>query len=310
MEVLEKLDAESIITARMRQLVSYWFMGDPPSAAQYDVGNLEFDPLRINQECSTYFELLLRDRINQAARSVTLAFATGGDLDAIASRYPGGMPRIANESDENYRTRIWLSSNLFSKQGIYESYVYYALTAALLAGTPIRDCQASAIPGKPDVRITIMADGTPISYDPIGKQFTPAPSPLPTDAQCSEVFSYIAADGMGRKGLTDVISVGGPSVITVPYVIRIQLYPGWEQASIMLQLAIALGKLLESQRYLGFSHTRAAIDGALKVSGVFDIFIDSPSVDVIIPATSVVVVPSVSLTYAGRAGIGPLPPNT
>jgi phage-related baseplate assembly protein len=155
-----------------------------------------------------------------------------------------------------------------------------------------------------------MADGTPISYDPIGKQFTPAPSPLPTDAQCSEVFSYIAADGMGRKGLTDVISVGGPSVITVPYVIRIQLYPGWEQASIMLQLAIALGKLLESQRYLGFSHTRAAIDGALKVSGVFDIFIDSPSVDVIIPATSVVVVPSVSLTYAGRAGIGPLPPNT
>src|ERR1700733_9805907 len=103
-QVLETISSDDIITQRMAQLVLIWQHNDPPNFAQYDVGALEFDPIKINQECSAYFETLLRDRVNQACRAVTAAYAVGGNLDAIASRYPGGMPRLPDETDDNYRT--------------------------------------------------------------------------------------------------------------------------------------------------------------------------------------------------------------
>ena len=114
MVVLEKIDVETILAERMARLKELWAKYDPPSAAQYDVEQLEFDPIKINQEACSYFELLIRDRINQAARSITLAYAIGTDLDAIASRYPGGVPRLEGESDDRYRRRIWLSPNTLS----------------------------------------------------------------------------------------------------------------------------------------------------------------------------------------------------
>ena len=103
-EVLEALDVETILDARMGRFVELWKEHDPPAGAVYDVEGLEFDPIKITQETSTYFELLQRDRVNQAARSVTLAFAVGGDLDAIASRYPGGVPRLRDERETRTRT--------------------------------------------------------------------------------------------------------------------------------------------------------------------------------------------------------------
>lgn len=320
--MLESIDSEAIITARMSQLVIIWQHYDPPNMAQYDVGNLEFDPLRINQECSAYFETLLRDRVNQACRAVTLAFAVGGNLDAIASRYPGGMPRMttvntpgltSDETDDAYRTRIWLSPNLLTQNGTYESYVYYGFTAATAAGTPLRDCQVSANPGQPDIYMTLMADGSPITalQDSAGNYtgaFSTYPAPTPSNDLITSVFNYITAAGEGRKATTDVLHVAGPKIKTINYSIRVILYPGWDQDSTMQALYPALAALLESQRYLGFSHMLSAIDAALKVSGVFNVLIDSPSADVVIDTSTTIVVGSILLSYGGRGGFGPPSP--
>lgn len=317
-EVLETISTEDIITARMTALVQYWAAADPPNAAQYDVGNLEFDPIRINQETSTYFELMVRDRVNQAARACTLAFAVGANLDAIGSRYPGGMPRMTpantpgmttQETDDAYRTRIWLAPNTLSPNGLYESYVFFAMTAEQQAGTPLRDCQVTTIPGQPNVNIYIMADGTPVTYD-VDTGYSPFPSPIPTEAQIVTAIDYIRAPGEGRKGLTDVVNVNGPTVVNVTYDINVWLYPGWDEDSTMSELNTALAALIESQRYLGFSHTIAAIEGALKVSGVFNIQVVSPKADVIIATNQVVVVTSIQLNFAGYSGFGPLAPNS
>lgn len=313
-QVLETISSEDIITARMSQLVIVWQHYDPPNMAQYDVGNLEFDPIRINQECGAYFETLVRDRVNQACRAVTLAFGVGGNLDAIGSRYPGGMPRLSGESDDAYKTRIWLSPNTLSPNGTYESYVFYGFTAAQAAGSPLRDCQVTATPGKPDIFLTLLADGSPITalQDSSGSytgQFSAAPDPTPADALITSVFNYISAPGEGRKATTDVLHVNGPKIKYVNYAIRVILYPGWDQTSTMQALYPALAALLESQRYLGFSHTLAAIDAALKVSGVFNVLIDGPSADVIIDTQTIIVVQSVSLSYGGRGGFGPPSPT-
>jgi phage-related baseplate assembly protein len=313
--VLETISSDAIITARMAQLVIVWAHNDPPNFAQYDVGNLEFDPIKINQECSAYFETLLRDRVNQACRAVTLAFGVGGNLDAIASRYPGGMPRLANETDDAYRTRIWLSPNTLSPNGEYESYVFFGFTAAAVAGNPLRDCQVLSKPGTPNVAITIMADGSPIianfaedgvTYD---GTFSVYPVPTPSNSLITSVFQYITASGEGRKGLTDVVSVNGPRIVTISYAIRVILYPGWDVNTTMQGLYPVLAALLESQRYLGFSHMLSAIDGALKVSGVFNVIVDSPTKDVVIATDATVVATSVSLSYGGRGGFGPPSPS-
>lgn len=321
-QVLETIDTEAIITARMSQLVIIWQHYDPPNMATYDVGNLEFDPIRINQECSTYFEFMVRDRVNQACRAVTLAFAVGGNLDAIASRYPGGLPRMttvntprltANETDDAYRTRIWLSPNTLSPNGTYESYVFYGFTAAQAAGSPLRDCQVTSNPGQPDIYMTIMADGSPITalQDSFGNytgQFSTYPSPIPSNALITSVFNYITAVGEGRKASTDVLHVNAPAVQTITYSIRVILYPGWDQNATMQSLYPALATLLESQRYLGFSHMLSAIDAALKVSGVFNVLIDSPTSDTVINTNTTIVVSSINLIYGGRGGFGPPSP--
>jgi phage-related baseplate assembly protein len=158
-----------------------------------------------------------------------------------------------------------------------------------------------------------MADGPPITALQDGNgnftgQFSTFPVPTPSNTLITSTYQYITDPFEGRKGLTDVLTVNGPKIVNVNYAIRVLLYPGWDVNATMQGLYPALAALLESQRFLGFSHTRAAIDRALKVSGVFNVLIDSPTADVIIGTDSTIVVQSISLTYGGRGGFGPPSP--
>jgi phage-related baseplate assembly protein len=298
MKVLEKLDSDAVIAERMRQFVALWAKHDPPAGARYDVENLEFDPIKINQEANSFFELLLRDRVNQAAKAVTLAFASDSDLDAIGSRYPGGMPRMVGETDDQYRLRIWLSPNTLSPHGTYESYVFWALTGALTAGLPLRDATAVARRGTPYVTITVMAEGT--SVKSTGTGITAYPDPTPTIVQIDAVRTYVGAHN--RKGLTDVVSVRAPKIVKTEYLIDYWLFPSWDKSAIETEMYGAAAVLLEKQRWLGYSHTRDSIDAALKVPGVYKIHVVSPAVDVEIDQHETVIVTSVLLRYKGRGG--------
>jgi phage-related baseplate assembly protein len=306
----------------MAEVVANWEANDPPNGYAYDGSTLEFDPIRIQQETGAYFETLLRNRVNQAARAVTLAFAVGGSLDAVGSRYPGGMPRLAGEGDDAYRTRVWLSPNTFTQNGVYENYVFFSLTAAQAAGTPLQDCQVQSTPGSPQVYITIMANGAPVTAlkDANGDYtgtFSAYPSPIPTDAQIASVATYIAEPGQGRKGQTDVVNVNGPNIVNATLSVQFFMFPGWDQGAMMNVLCPALAAMIEGQRYLGYSLTRSAIDAALKVSGVSSVLVSSPPVvsgasdpDVLVPlaANQAINLTSISLIFAGYAGIGPLSP--
>lgn len=298
MRVLEQLDSEAVISERMAQFVALWAKHDPPARAQYDVDALEFDPIKINQESNAFFELLLRDRVNQAAKAVTLAFASGSDLDAIGSRYPGGMPRLPGESDDQYRMRVWLSPNTLSPHGTYESYVFWALTGALASGLPLRDATAVARRGTPYITITIMAEGTPVKST--GSGITAYPSPLPTIAQIDEVRKYVGAKS--RKGLTDVVSVRVPKVVKTDYVVDYWLFPSWDKVTVEKNMYDQIAVLLEQQRWLGYSHTLDAIDAALRVAGVYKINVVTPATDVEIDQHETVVVEKVLLRYQGRGG--------
>lgn len=88
---------------------------------------LESDPIAKLLQESTYRELLLRQRINESARAVMLAFAGSGDLDHIGANYE--VQRLADEPDAAYRARIQLSFEGFSTAGPEGAYRFHALSA-------------------------------------------------------------------------------------------------------------------------------------------------------------------------------------
>lgn len=114
----------------------------------YDVTTLETDPLVVAySEGGGYNEAKLRQRINEAIRSLSLSTSIGGDLDHLGITYAGvsrliytndkkDKPEDARwdeekgawvENDEAYRNRIILGYEAFSTAGPEGAYIFHAL---------------------------------------------------------------------------------------------------------------------------------------------------------------------------------------
>lgn len=295
MYVLEDLDSEKVIRTRMLRLKEFWTKADPPLGAIYDVENLEFDPLKINQENNTLFELLLRDRVNQAAKAVTLAFSISTDLDAIASRYPGGVPRLENETDDAYRRRIQLSVNPLSPHGAAGTYIFWALTSDV----GLKDASEYVEKeGSGEVILTVMDNSIPVKTQTGAYSYSYASDPRPSQSRIIDIRAYIHDDY--RKAGTDVLIVSYPVIIDTSYKLNVWLFPGPDQKLIMSGIVTKLEELIEKQRWLGYDHARAAIDAAAFLPGVHSIDIVSPAVDVSASPRQVVRVNSLEVNFMGR----------
>jgi phage-related baseplate assembly protein len=311
MQVLQSLDSEAIITARMTQFKTLWDSYDPPNAATYDVGNTEFDPIKINQELNAFFETLVRDRVNQACRAVTLAFAIGSDLDAIASRYPYGVPRLPNESDPAYRVRVWNSPSIFSLngpgQGVYESYVFWALSAPMPLGTqPLKHASGLTLRGTGNVYIPILNSSpnynTTWTKSLDGRIYTldPQLTPLPSKVQISTVYEYITDATFARQGLTDVVNIVSPKVKRPEINVKIWLFPGVDKDTLMGEVTAAVSALIGAINWLGADLTMLSLQGALAQAGVYNSQVLAPTADVIVGMDGAVQVTLVTLTYMGQ----------
>jgi phage-related baseplate assembly protein len=262
MALLESISTEDNILARMERFKSLWLHYDPPNGAQYDVGPLEFDPIKIQAENAAFFEMTLRDRVNQACRGITLAFGAGTDLDAIASRYPGGVPRQENESDVRYRRRVWSSPNPLSPHGTAEAYEFWGLTAI----PSLKDVRTKKIrPSLADNPIIVIAC------------LNDANDPRPTQADLLYVRAYIQAEH--RLAMTDEIRVVAPKVLETKYEVQYTLFPGINVDTAQTEITAALEALVDEQRWLGFDHTRAAVFKAAKISGVHNVAVIHPAAD-------------------------------
>lgn len=301
MVVLEDVDIEAMIAGHMLRFKEIWHEHDPPAAAEYDVGDLEFDPIKILMETYVLFEMMLRDRVNQAARAVTLAFAISTDLDAIASRYPVGprLPIVDNprdyetnpedyESDDRYRRRTQLSLNPLSPHGPSGAYMYWALTA----DPNLKDATEVAREGdRSEVIVTCMDDN-------------PA-EPRPSQARLLAIRAYMME--AYRKAATDVLVVAAPRVIDIEYDIQVWFYPPPDKDTLLNNIRASLEALIEDQRWLGHDHTRMAIDASIFREGVHRAVILSPAEDVLATPRDVVRVhdangvPRIRLTYMGRS---------
>jgi phage-related baseplate assembly protein len=119
-------DVETIIADRKAALLAR--IPDAALRAEVEaVLRLESEPLVKSIEASSYRELLVDQRINEAVRAVMLATSRGNDLDNLAARL--GVERMAGELDDELRYRYQLAPEAFSTAGPYGAYEFEARSA-------------------------------------------------------------------------------------------------------------------------------------------------------------------------------------
>ena len=236
---------------------------------------LASDPAVKLLEVAAYREVLLRNRINAAAKASLLAFATGSDLDHLAAFY--GVTRLLNENDEALRLRIRQRIIGFANAGGAAHYRYWALSAS----PDVADVEVdSPEPGR--VRISVLAKGEADTVP---------------DAVLDAVRAVVLRDDI--RVLTDTVEVVAAELIPVTVISRIWLYPDTPMAAFEA-IVPRFKDALAAQSGLGWDLTPSWVIGELQRPGVHKVELLSPTVDIRANANQAVRLMNLNLEFAGR----------
>ena len=235
---------------------------------------LESDPAYKVMEVCAYREILMRQRVNEAIKAVTLAYATGADLDQIAANYgverlvidPGDETTVPPrppvlESDEALRRRVQLSFEGFSTAGPAGAYIFHSLGA----DPRVLDAAAYGPPETPGVvRVAVLSnegDGT-------------APGDL------LDIVDATLSDEDVRP-LTDDVHV--ESAVILPYAVNatIVMYPGPDATVVLDAARAALDVYVETNHRLGRDVTLSGLYAALHQEGVQNVVLSAPTVSIV-----------------------------
>jgi phage-related baseplate assembly protein len=266
-DVIETIDYEVLVQNYKNDVLS---KNDKLKAALA----LEQSPTNIILEAEAYGEMVVRARVNAAARAVMLAFSKGSDLDNLAAFF--GVQRADGETDDSLRRRAQLAPEAFTTAGSEGAYIFQALTADPVN---IRDATAVKVNDRGGVKVTVMATGS---------------NPIPTQDVLYKVINRLNSKGI--KPLTDIISVVPVKVLHTQIVANISLYPGPDAALVMADIGKALQKVRDNVALIGRDLTRSAIISALNQEGVQSVDLISPASNVTADTSQCVVIDSAAVT--------------
>lgn len=233
---------------------------------------VESDPAYKIIEVCAYRELLVRQRANEAAKAVMLAFAEDSDLDQIGANFnvprllidagdPTATPPIdpTYETDPEFRARIPLSLEGYTTAGSEGSYVFHGLSA----DGDVKDIQAvSPTPG--DVTVYVLSrtgDGEA------------SPELLDT------VTAALSSDDV--RPMTDNVTVQSAAIND--YVITAQLvpYPGPDPDVVLAAAQDAIEAYAASVHRIGYDVTLSGIYAALHQPGVQRVNLAAPTANIV-----------------------------
>ena len=264
--VIEPLSFETIFTELQTEFQSRY----PDYSAL-----LASDPAVKLLEVAAYREVLLRNRINTAAKASLLAFATGSDLDHLAAFY--GVTRLMDETDEGLRLRTRQRIIGFANAGGAAHYRYWALSAS----PEVADVEVdSPEPGR--VRISVLAKGEEQTV---------------SNAVLNAVRAVVLRDDI--RVLTDTVEVVAAELMPVTVHARLWLYPDAPLETLAAIQAV-FTSTLAAYAGLGWDLTRSWIVGQLQRAGVHKVDLLSPTTDIRVAANQAVRLASLNLEFAGR----------
>jgi len=268
-EVIQTVDYEAIVTLMRNDLVARF-----PGIA--GVVDLESEPARKLLEVFGYRELLLRARVNDAARANLLAYAGGADLEHLAQFYD--VTRQANETDAGLRGRVVLAIRGRSTGGTEPRYRYVALSAS----PRVADAVVWREGTTPLVRCAVY------STDNNG---------VPDTALLAAVTAHLNDPAVIM--VNDTIQVSAAVQTVQNIVASLTLLPNTSE-SILADIEAALRSDWLAERRLGFDMTTSWLTARLMRAGVYKAVVTTPSADVIASPSQAISIGTVTLTVAGR----------
>lgn len=251
---------------------------------------LESEPVTKLLQENAYRELLLRQRINEAAQAVMVAYAMGGDLDQLAANYnvkrltvtpadDDAVPPVAAvvESDEALRLRVPAAFEGLSVAGPTAAYEFHARSA----DGRVADASATS-PAPAEVVLTVLSregDGT-------------------AEKDLLDVVEK-ALNSENVRPVADRLTVRSAEIIPYRVEATIFLYPGPEAEPVMAAAKVSLQRYIASQTRLGRDIRRSAICAALHVEGVQRVELASPLADVVLNKTQAASCTQWSVTNGG-----------
>ena len=243
--IIEALDYETLLATRRADLVARY-----PAAA--DVITLESEPLNKLLEESAYRELILRQRINDAARGVMLAFATGADLDHLAALFD--IARHEGELNDALRQRTQQSHYRLSVAGPKEAYASHARAAA---------------PYIKDVAVTSPTPGTVLLT------LLSANGNGTADAsQIAAVNAALSADTV--RPICDTVAVQSAQVTEYSVVAILETMGGPSSLTVRAAAQAAAEDYTRKAHQIGNAITRSGLYAALRQPGVTRVTLTSP----------------------------------
>lgn len=286
-DVVEALDYEAVLAALVADFKTRW--------QDYDA-DLESDPVVKVLEVAAYRELLLRARVNDAARAVLLATAQGADIDHIGALFgvarllvtaadQDAYPPVAAvyESDANFRARIQLSLEGLTVAGSSGAYEFHARSADatvkdvdVFAPEPAGDYTG-------DVTITVLST---------------AGDGAPDGALLTAVETALNDETV--RPLTDRLLVQGPGTIhTYAVTATLTFYAGPSVAEVLAAAQAAIEAYVDAHHSLGHDIALSGILAALHQPGVQNVDLTAPAADLVVAHDEVAYCTGITLTDGG-----------
>ncbi|GHU28679.1 baseplate assembly protein [Betaproteobacteria bacterium] len=288
-DIIESLDFERAYAARKARFLSLYPEDEiADMAAKLEI---EGEPIVIVLQESAYAELIIRARVNDAARSNLLAFALGGDLDQLGAFY--GVERMPNENNARFRRRIQAQIAAIAGNGTRERYVAVALEAhAAVKNAAV----LSRAPGSVDVALWI------VDLD----EFLPLPPntdyPAANAGHHAAVLAVVQAafDAAGGRMLGVPLTVY--EAVPVPVAVAATIYrEASAPANLVATLQASLPAALAAHAELGRDLPLSRLMAWLHAAGVSRVELTAPAADVIIPADGYAAPAQITLSDGGLA---------
>ena len=242
LDVVEQIDLEAII-ADIAERAS--LENASPSDPAYRVAL-----------ASAYREMMLRQDANEQAKGLMLAFAVGPQLDHIGVTYyknPDGtsVSRLNNESDDDYRERLQLSTEGLSVAGPEGAYKYHAKSAH----NEVKDV-AVLSPAPVEIKLYIL------SYVGMGE---------PSES----VINAVDIKTQLNRPLTDLVTVGSAEVIQYEITANLFTRNTVDKDLVKQAALVSAAKFTASKHNFSAKVMRSSVHAALTVPSVEHVVLEN-----------------------------------
>lgn len=289
-KVVQELSYETLLTQRKEKFLSLQESDEMRRHWQARL-QLESEPVVKLLEENAYLELLLRTNINESAKAVMLAYATGSDLDQLGALFgvtrlilqaedlKSNPPTTAKyEDDERFRTRIQMSLEGLTTAGSRASYEFHALSTS----AKIKDVDVTS-PTAGTVKVAILS----------------------TEGQGTADGDLIKAvkeqlNAEHIRPLTDTVLVESAVILTYEIQATITLYPSVLESVVMANVNQAIANYANKQHLLGIDITLSGIYAALHQEGVQNVKLTKPLADLIVQPHQAAYCTQIQVNVGGR----------